>query len=67
MPRTLHYPVKLKNSNCVRSRLLPAGGCFLPVVPQGDSFQEAQYFLFCTLQELCRSVTPQSGGTGGKA
>jgi hypothetical protein len=22
--------------------LLPAGGIFLPVVPQGDSFQEAQ-------------------------
>jgi hypothetical protein len=24
--------------------VLPAGGIFLPVVPQGDSFQEAQYF-----------------------
>jgi hypothetical protein len=66
MPRTLHHPVKLKNSNCVRSLLLPAGGCFLPVAGQARSFQKAHSFLSSQPYGLSRSETASDAGTGGK-
>ena len=50
---------------CSRGRGLPAGGIFLPVVPQGDSLQEAIIVIVRITRRRCRSAELREAG--GKA